>query len=131
MVLRNESDDIKQGYFSTGSQNRSDQNMYLYLHYYLSTLYWLALLWPFFSTSLHPALMVPGYRQVSGRIKDLFCCFGAPVSVGSQGKGCSGSTTNLCLETGLTTLMCPRSVALPCYGTLSTLCGRTFDVPFY
>lgn len=48
--------------------------------------------------SLHSVLMVPGYRQVSGRIKDLFCCFGSPVSVGSQGKGWGGSTTHLCLR---------------------------------
>lgn len=58
----------------------------------------LALLWPFFSPSLWPALMVPGFRQVSGRRKDLFCCFGSPVSAGSQGKGWGGSTTHLCLR---------------------------------
>lgn len=57
----------------------------------------LTLLWPLFSSSLHPALMVPGYSQVSGGRKVLFCCFGSPVSVGSQGKGWSGSTTHLCL----------------------------------
>lgn len=60
----------------------------------LSTLYGLTLLWPFFSPSW---MMVPGYRQVSSRRKDLFCCFGSPVSVGSQGKGWGGYTTHLCL----------------------------------
>lgn len=76
------------------------QNVYLYLHSVpVSRLCsGLALLWPFFSSSLWPALMVPGFRQVSGRRKDLFCCFGSPVSAGSQGKGWGGSTTHLCLR---------------------------------
>lgn len=50
----------------------------------------LTLLWPLFSSSLRPVLMVPGYSQVSGGRKNLFCCFGSPVSVGSQGKGWGG-----------------------------------------
>lgn len=74
--------------------------MYLCLHFVsvppLSIC--LTFLWPFFSPSVRPVLMVPGYRQVSGRRKDLFCCFGSPVSVGSQGKGWGGSTTHLCLR---------------------------------
>lgn len=76
------------------------QNMYLYLHFVSVSRFCigLTLLWPFFSHSLCPALVVPGYRQVSGRRKDLFCCFGSLVSVGSQGKGWGGSTTHLCLR---------------------------------
>lgn len=76
------------------------QNMYLYLHFVSVFLLCIGLTlpWPFFSPSLWPVLMVLGYRQVSGRRKDLFCCFGSPVSVGSQGKGWGGSTTHLCLR---------------------------------
>lgn len=36
---------------------------------------------------LYPGLMVPGYRQVSGRRKDLFYSSGSLVSVSSQGMG--------------------------------------------
>ena len=73
----------------------------------------LTLPWPFFFPSLRPVLMVQCYRQVSGRRKDLFCCFGSPVSVGSQGKGWGGSTTHLCLglvwplSCGHAPLLCP------------------------
>jgi len=56
-----------------------------------------------------PCAVVPGYSQVSVGRKDLFCCSGSPVSVGSHGKGWSGSTTH---RTGLTTLMCPWSAPL-------------------
>lgn len=92
------------------------QNMYLYLHFVSVFLLCtgLALLWPFFSPSLRPVLMVQGYRQVSGRRKDLFYCSGSPVSVGSQGKGwLHYSPLSM---TGLTTLMWPHSTALSCYG---------------
>lgn len=112
------------------------QNMYLYLHFVsvFLLLYWLHFATAFLlSLSLRPVLMVPGYSQVSGRRKDLFCCLGSPVSVGSQGKGWGGSTAHLCLglvwpNSHVSTL---RSTALPCYGTLSTLCAMTFDVPFH
>lgn len=75
------------------------QNMYLYLHFVSVFLLRIGLtsLWPFFSPSLRPVLMVPGYSQVSGRRKDLFYCVGSPVSRGSQGKGWGGSNTHLCL----------------------------------
>lgn len=52
----------------------------------------LTLLWPFWSRPLYPGLMVPGYRQVSSRRKDLFCSSGS-LSQGMGGGG--GSTTYL------------------------------------
>lgn len=91
--------------------------MYLYLHFVSVFLlpYWLHFTAAFLlSLSLRPVLMVLGYSQVSGRRKDLFCCFGSPVSVGSQGKGWGGSTAHLCLGQVWPTLMCPRSAPLLC-----------------
>lgn len=100
VVLWN-SGDFKQGCFLLVLQIPFKcQNMYLYLHFVsvFPLCIGLTLLRPFFSPSLCPVLMVPGYSQVSGRRKDLFCCFGSPVSAGSQGKGWGGSTTHLCLR---------------------------------
>lgn len=68
---------------------------------------------------------VPGYRQVSSERKDLFCCFGSPVSVGSLGKGWGGSTAHLCL--GLVwPLSCGRA-SLHC----STLLWDSFYAVWY
>lgn len=50
-------------------------------------------LWPFiflFFPCLFrcSVLMVPGYNQVSGKRKDLFCCFGSPISLAApRGRG--------------------------------------------
>lgn len=61
-------------------------------------------LWPDFVVAslarpLYPSLKVPGYTQVSGRRKDLFCSSGSPVSVSYQGIG----APQLPCGTGLTT----------------------------
>lgn len=98
VVLWN-SGDFNKGYFLLVLQIPFKcQNMYV--HFCVSVFLLrigFTLLWPFFYPSLRPVLMVPGYRQVSGRRKDLFCCFGSLFSVGSQGKGWGCSTTHLCL----------------------------------
>lgn len=56
---------------------------------------------------LYPGLMVPGYRQVSGRRKDLFCSSGSL----SQLRG--GGGLQLTSGTSLTTLVGPECVPLP------------------
>jgi len=80
------------------------------------------LLWLFFSPSRCPVPMVPGYRQVSGRRKDLFCCFQPPVSVGSHGEGVGWLHHSPLSRTGLTTLMWPRSAPLLCSAMGLSLC---------
>lgn len=54
---------------------------------------------------LYPGLMVPGYSQVSGRRKDLFCGSVSLVTVSSQGMW-GGGAPQLTSGTGLTTLIC-------------------------
>lgn len=72
-------------------------------------------LWPDFVVAslarpLYPSLMVPGYTQVSGRRKDLFCSSGSPVSVSSQGIG----APQLPCGTGLTKCVpCSDQLFLP------------------
>lgn len=111
------------------------QNMYLYLRFVSASLrsIGLTLPWPFFSPSLRPVLMVPGYRQVSGRRKDLFCCFWISCFCTLPGEGVGWLHRSPSSTTGLTTLMWPRSAPLlsSAVGLFLTLCGMTFDVPFH
>lgn len=46
---------------------------------------------------LRPVLLVPGYTQVSGWRKDLFCCLGSLVSQWSPRGASLGGSTSLCL----------------------------------
>lgn len=92
------------------------QNMYLYLHFVSVPRFCvgLTLLWPFFSPSLCPALLVPGYRQVSGRRKDLFCLFWISCFCWLPREGVGWLHHSPLSTTDLTTLMWPRSASLLC-----------------
>lgn len=68
---------------------------------------------------------VLGYSQVSSERKDLFCCFGSPVSVGSLGKGWGSSTAHLCL--GLVWPLSCGHASLHC----STLLWDSFYAVWY
>lgn len=116
--------------FSTASPNSCQMQKRVSVFAFVSVFLFrvgLILLCPLFSPSLHSVLMVPGYSQVSGERKDLFCCFGSPVSLGSQGTGWGSSTTHLCLgQVWLLMWPCSAPLLCPAIWVFSTLCGMTF-----